>query len=147
MNSYEIKLRFYDRMPETFYILANNQSEAFSDAHRFINMYSNCREIVVNRISKAEMQKRGVKHTMENWRVDVSYLSKEYDDSVLETSTPFGSLYSAEREYQNIIESGEMCVDDKTKPVRVKLLHYVWCDGMKCNAVELVKANYEGAEE
>ncbi len=145
MNSYEIKFRYYDRIPETIYLPAKTYAQAFSDAHHFINMYSNCCEIVVNRISKTEMQKRNAQYATQNWRVEVSHLSKDYDDSVLETSTPFQSLWRAQRYYEEMCESGEMCVDDRTKPIRVKLTHYVWGDGWKCNIHELLMANYEGA--
>lgn len=146
MNSYEITFRYYDRSPETIYLPAKDYAQAFSDAHRFINQYANCCEIIPKRISKAEMQKRNAKYAMQNWRVEVNHLWNDADDAMLSVSTPFQSLWRAQRYYEEMCESGEMCVDDRTKPIRVKLTHYVWGDGWKCNMHELLMANYEGAK-
>ena len=145
MNSYEITFRYYDKMPDKIYLPAKNHAEAFSNAHRFINPYSNCCEIIPKRVSKAYMVERKAKYAMENWRVDINYLSKDYDDSALETSTPFNSLWRAERYYEELCEEDHRCVDDKTKPARIKLTHYMWKDG-KTGESELIRANYEGAK-
>ena len=49
MNSYKITFRYYDKMPDTIYLPAQNEREAFSNAHRFITPDSNCCEIITKR--------------------------------------------------------------------------------------------------
>lgn len=144
MNSYEITFRYYDKMPDRIFLQAKNSTEAFSDAHRFITPDSNCCEIIPKRVSKAYMIERHAKYAMENWRVNVNWLSKDYPDSALETSRPFNSAWEAERYYEEKVQSGERCVDDKTKPIRVRLEHYTWKDG-KTGECKLLRANYKGA--
>ena len=145
MNSYKITFRFYDRTPESIYLPAENRSKAFSDAHRFITPYSNCCEIIVERVSKAYMKQHNAKYAMENWRVDVDWYSKEYDDRARAISSPFNSLWRAQRYYDEMIDSGDCCLDEHNAPVRVKLVHYVWKDGRHGESF-LLQANYEGAE-
>lgn len=57
------------------------------------------------------------------YRVDVNYLSRDYDTRALEISSPFCTLEAAFREYFSAID-GEKCVDDKEKPVRAHLWEY-----------------------
>ena len=63
MNSYKVRLRFYDRMPKTVYLQAENNAEAFSKAHRFITPESNCCEIIPTRISKKYMAENHLEYT------------------------------------------------------------------------------------
>ena len=145
MNSYEVKFRYYDRMPEKIYMQGKNYAEVFSDAHKYITPNDNCCEIVVTRVSKAFMEQNGLTYAMQNWRVEVNYLSKDYEDSAMEISTAFQSLWRAERYYDEMCE--EYCVDDKRKHARVKLVHYVWKDSKSyADRKELVRANYKGAK-
>ena len=57
------------------------------------------------------------------YRVEVNYLSRDYEDRALEVSSPFCTLESAFRKYFSAIDS-EKCVDDKEKPVRAHLWEY-----------------------
>lgn len=55
MNSYKIKFRFYDIMPLTAYIKAENKRDAFEKAHAFITPDDNCCEIIAERIRNADV--------------------------------------------------------------------------------------------
>ena len=145
MNSYKVTFRYYDRIPETIYLPAKDRGVAFSDAHKYITPNDNCCEIIVARVSKAYMEQNSVTYAMQNWRVEVNYLSKDYEDSAMETSTAFQSLWRAERYYDEMCD--EYCFDDKRKHARVKLVHYVWKDSKSyADRKELVRANYKGAK-
>ena len=58
------------------------------------------------------------------YRLDVNYLSKEYDDSALETSSPIYSLDEGLAEYEKAIT--EKCVDNSEIAARVHLWKYAY---------------------
>lgn len=77
----------------------------------------------------------------ENWGVNKNWLSKDYEDSALETSTPFKSYEKAlDRYEQDILD---WCTDNKRRHCRCRLEHRVWDGNLKCH-VEILKANYKG---
>ena len=55
-------------------------------------------------------------------RVEINYLSKEYDDKALFTSSPYRDITEAVTAYNEALAL--KCVDKKNKPVRVDLLEY-----------------------
>lgn len=58
------------------------------------------------------------------YRLEVDYLSKDYDDSAIGYSSPIYSIDDGIKEYNEAIL--EKCVDDDTKNARVHLWEYVW---------------------
>lgn len=61
------------------------------------------------------------------YRLDVDYLSKEYDDRMCETSSPIYTLEDGITKYQKAIS--EKCIDDSTRPARVHLWKYHYTNG------------------
>ena len=75
------------------------------------------------------------------YRLDIDYLSKDYDNWACSTSSPIYNLKDGLREYKNAINN--YCIDDKTKPVRVHLWKYGKPDpdGWYRNNITIIK-NY-----
>ena len=63
------------------------------------------------------MEKRKVKY-----RVEINYLSRDYDTRALEISSPAYTLEDAFRKY--FAACAEKCADDPEKPARVHLWEY-----------------------
>lgn len=57
------------------------------------------------------------------YRLEVDYLSKDYEDKALSCSSPIYSLEDGFRKYFEAIEN-EKCSDDNEKPVRAHLWEY-----------------------
>ena len=76
------------------------------------------------------------------YRLEENFLSRDYEDSALETSSPIYSLEEGLRKYEEAIK--EFCVDDKSVPVRCILWKYRYKKDGTPNHV-IIKANYEGA--
>ena len=72
------------------------------------------------------------------FRLEVDYLSREYDDSALETSSPIYTLEEGLARYEEAIQ--EKCVDDPSKAARVHLWKYAY-KGNKCTPITIRK-NY-----
>jgi len=72
------------------------------------------------------------------YRLDVDYLSKEYDDRMCETSSPIYTLEDGITKYQKAIS--EKCIDDSTRPARVHLWEYRYTSG-KFDPITIAK-NY-----
>ena len=62
------------------------------------------------------------------YRVNIDYLSKDYDDKALNTSAPYYDYENALCDYEKACN--EFCADDKTKHVRVTIEKYTK-DGLK----------------
>lgn len=62
------------------------------------------------------------KHVL--YRLEVNYYSRNYDDKMLETSSPIYSLDEGIRQYMEAIK--EKCVDNPEQPARTHLWEYVW---------------------
>ena len=58
------------------------------------------------------------------YRLEVDYLSREYDDSALETSSPIYTLDEGIAKYEEATQ--EKCVDDPSKAARVHLWKYAY---------------------
>lgn len=58
------------------------------------------------------------------YRLEVDYLSREYDDSALETSSPIYTLDEGIARYEEATQ--EKCVDDPSKAARVHLWKYAY---------------------
>lgn len=56
------------------------------------------------------------------YRLEVNYLSRDYDASALETSSPIYNKKEGWREYRRALL--EKCADDKTAPARVHFWKY-----------------------
>lgn len=56
------------------------------------------------------------------YRLEVNYLSRDYDDRALETSSPIYNKKDGWKEYRLALM--EKCVDDKTAPARVHFWKY-----------------------
>jgi len=74
------------------------------------------------------------------YRVEIDYLSKDYENSMLSTSSPYGSLEAAEKEYSSAC--GLFCVDDPKKPARVRLDVYTFAAPGAWATHETIKQNY-----
>lgn len=61
----------------------------------------------------------------ENWRVNIDFLSKDYDDRMLSISDPYETEQEARQEYEKAINEYKCC-DAPEKPARCMLEHYVW---------------------
>lgn len=57
------------------------------------------------------------------YRLEIDYLSRDYEDSCLSTSSPIYTLEEGFRKYFEAVEN-ERCADDKEKPVRAWLWEY-----------------------
>ena len=80
------------------------------------------------------MRKRQVRY-----RVEVNYLSKDYEDAALEISSPIYTKADGWKEYRKSIK--KFCVDDKTKPARVWFWKYNYDANGKPDPVTIAK-NY-----
>jgi len=78
MNSYKVRFRFYDLMPEIIYIQAKNYRDAFEKAHKFITPYDNVQFIEPERVSKAYMEKVGATYAPAGYRVRRNRNGAEY---------------------------------------------------------------------
>lgn len=56
------------------------------------------------------------------YRLEVNYLSKDYDDWALAESSPIYTKKEGIAKYQEAVK--EFCVDDRSKPARVWLWKY-----------------------
>ena len=74
------------------------------------------------------------------YRVDVDYLSKEYENNMLSTSSPFPDLEKAETAYNNAC--GQSCIDDKTRPARVALTVTTFLAPGEYGTTKTLKQNY-----
>lgn len=74
------------------------------------------------------------------YRLEIDYLSKDYDDRALSTSSPIYTLEDGFRRYFDAIDN-ERCSDDKEKPVRAWLWEYHYTKDGKPNFKTLAK-NY-----
>lgn len=72
------------------------------------------------------------------YRLEVNFLSKDYENSALETSSPIYTLEEGRREYEKAIK--QFCVDDPTIPARVHFWKYRW-NGNELNPLTIAK-NY-----
>ena len=73
------------------------------------------------------------------YRLEVNYLSRDYDDRVLETSSPIYNKKEGWKEYKKAIL--EKCVDDESAAARVHFWKYCWDENGKCNPLTIAK-NY-----
>ena len=67
-----------------------------------------------------------MKHEV-RYRLDIDYLSVDYDDAALNTSSPIYTKADGMKEYRKACK--EKCVDDSTKSARVHLWKYNYIDG------------------
>lgn len=75
------------------------------------------------------------------FRVEIDYLSKNYDDSMLSTSTAYGeNLDAAKKAYNDAIRL--FCVDDKTKHVRVTLTETFFPAPLEWGKTKVIRQNY-----
>lgn len=75
------------------------------------------------------------------FRVEIDYLSKDYDDSMLSTSSSYGeNLAEATKAYDDAIRL--FCVDDKTKHARVALTETVFPAPHEWGKTKTIKQNY-----
>lgn len=82
---------------------------------------------------------------MENWprtvyRVNIDYLSREYDDRMLSTSSPYRARQDAENAYTDAITN--FCVDDPARPARVSLTSTTFPGPYEWGITETIKQNY-----
>jgi hypothetical protein len=71
------------------------------------------------------MKRREVKY-----RVEVDYLSKDYEEAALSTSSPIYNLKDGWKAYKEAIK--EFCVDDKSVPARVHFWKYNYVNHAFC---------------
>ena len=75
------------------------------------------------------------------FRVEINYLSQDYDDSMLATSSPYGNdLEKAEKAYNDALRL--FCVDIPTKPARVTLTETVFSKPYEYGKTKTLKQNY-----
>lgn len=84
------------------------------------------------------MSKKTVWH-----RLNVNYLSENYPDRALETSSPCKSIEHGLREFSKAITL-ERCSDDNRLPVVAELVKYIW-DGVSTSTKTIV-SNKEDVE-
>ena len=73
------------------------------------------------------------------YRLDVDFLSKEYEDRLLETSSPIYTLEDGLKKYQEAIT--KKCVDDESIPARCHLWKYRYTRAGEFNPLTIAK-NY-----
>lgn len=74
------------------------------------------------------------------YRLDVNYLTRDYEDWALETSAPIYTKQEGIAEYNKAVTE-IVCVDDETKPARVHLWKYAWNESGRCTPITILK-NY-----
>lgn len=72
------------------------------------------------------------------YRLEIDYLSKEYDDAAVMTSSPIYTLEQGKEEYERAVQ--EKCVDDASQNARVHLWEYRYVKG-KLQPITIAK-NY-----
>jgi hypothetical protein len=72
------------------------------------------------------------------YRLDIDYLSKNYDNWVMEVSSPIYDITEGTSKYLDAIK--EKCIDNSEIPVRVHLWEYNW-NGNKLDPITIMK-NY-----
>ena len=73
------------------------------------------------------------------YRLEINYLSRDYDDSALETSSPIYSKKEGWKEYRRALL--EKCADDKTAPARVHFWKYNYSESGEFCPITIAK-NY-----
>lgn len=77
------------------------------------------------------------------YRLEIDYLSKEYDDMAIGTSSPISSLEEGLARYEEAIK--EKCVDNEEISARVHLWEYVRKGGR--TTYKTIRKNYEGGSD
>lgn len=77
------------------------------------------------------------------YRLEIDYLSREYDDAAIGTSSPISSLEEGLARYAEAIK--EKCVDNEETPARVHLWEYVRKGDR--TTYKTIRKNYEGGSD
>lgn len=77
------------------------------------------------------------------YRLEIDYLSREYDDWAVGTSSPIFSLEEGLARYAEAIK--ENCIDNEEIPARVHLWEYVRKGGR--TTYKTIRKNYEGGSD
>lgn len=81
-----------------------------------------------------------MKKRIARYRLEIDYLSKDYPEWALSTSSPIYTKKDGLRQYMQAIKT-ETCADDETRPARVHLWKYAWNERGQCCPVTIAK-NY-----
>lgn len=73
------------------------------------------------------------------YRLEVNYLSHDYEDCALETSSPIYNKREGMKAYMDALK--QKSVDDPEKPVRVWFWEYAWDKDGRCAPITIAK-NY-----
>lgn len=81
---------------------------------------------------------------MKWYRINIDYLSKEYNNKALEISHPMGNdKENAIEEYLKEIDKKEKCVDNNKILARVDLTEYIYNDTTKKTTTNILMKNYK----
>lgn len=77
------------------------------------------------------------------YRINIDYLSKEYDNSALTTSHPAGQdKAKAMQLYNDEIAKSAKCVDDKNIPARIDITEYIYSKKTNTTRHNILAKNY-----
>lgn len=77
------------------------------------------------------------------YRININYLSKDYDNKALEISHPAGNdKQKAIAQYNNELAKNEKCSDDPNKPTRIDLTEYICWDNELMATPYILLKNY-----
>lgn len=80
---------------------------------------------------------------MKWYRINIDYLSKEYDNKALEISNPCGdNKEKAIKEYKKEIAKKSKCVDNNKILARVDLTEYIYNNTTKETTTNILMKNY-----
>ena len=75
-------------------------------------------------------------------RLNINYLSENYPDSALETSSPIKNLEIGLSEFVKAITL-EHCSDNKNLPVRAELVKYIYDPATRATQTKVIISNQE----
>lgn len=78
-------------------------------------------------------------------RLNLNYLSEDYPDRALETSSPIKTLEIGLSEFVKAITL-EHCTDRKNLPVRAELVKYIYDPATKTTTTKTIVNNFESVE-
>lgn len=78
-------------------------------------------------------------------RLNLNYLSEDYPDRALETSSPIKTLEIGLSEFVKAITL-EHCTDNKKLPVRAELVKYIYDPATKTTTTKTIVNNFESVE-
>ena len=76
------------------------------------------------------------------YRVNVDYIWEDTDKIALSVSHPAKTKEAAIAIYNNEIEQGARCADDKSKPAKIDLTEYIYSSKLDRTRTEILCKNY-----